>query len=329
MVNRSWIVVSVCVLAVAWLLSNERLLSAQREAARDRSLTVVELQTNVYMLAGAGGNITVQFGPDGTVVVDSGSGERSSDVLEAIRALTDQPIRYVINTSASPEYVGGNAVIARAGVPFAASRNPFSGAPSAGVIGHENVLLNMSAPSGQESPYPAELWPSEGYIDTHDLYVNREGIEIIHVPNAHSNADSLVYFRRSDVVVAGAVLDTTRFPVIDLARGGTISGVIAAVNRLIDIAIPPIPLAWQSGGTAVVPGHGRVYSEADLVEYRDMLAIIRDVVRHMADNGLNLEQVQAASPTAGFNGPFGVDTGAWTTEMFVEAVYRSLPEEAR
>ena len=293
-------------------------------------LDIVRLQPNFYMIAGAGGNIGVQIGPDGVVLVDSGSGERSADVIAAIRALTSQPIRYIINTSASADFVGGNEQIAAAGEPFAGRRSAFGANTStATILGHENVLLNMSAPAGQEAPFPVDAWPAEGFIDKRDLYLNREGIEVIHVPAAYSNADSLVYFRRSDVVVAGEVLDATRFPRIDVSRSGSIDGAIAAVNKLIDLTIPPIPLAWQDGGTVVIPGRGRAYHEADLVEYRDMLAIVRDVVQQMIDEGMSLEAIKAAAPTTGYNGRFGATSGSWTTDMFVEAVYHGLSEGAR
>ena len=156
------------------------------------------------------------------------------------------------------------------------------------------------------------------------MYLNGEGIEVLHQPSAHSDGDAIVFFRRSDVVVAGDVLDTTRFPVIDVARGGSIDGEIAALNRLVDIAIPSVPIVSREEGTLVIPGHGRVCDQLDVVEYRDMVTIVRDRVRDLIRAGASLDQVKAAAPARGYTRRYGSDTGTWTTSAFVEAVYRSL-----
>ena len=156
------------------------------------------------------------------------------------------------------------------------------------------------------------------------MYLNGEGIEVLHQPSAHSDGDAIVFFRRSDVVVAGDVLDTTRFPVIDVARGGSIDGEIAALNRLVDLAIPSVPIVSREEGTLVIPGHGRVCDQLDVVEYRDMVTIVRDRVRDLIRAGASLDQVKAAAPARGYTRRYGSDTGAWTTSAFVEAVYRSL-----
>ena len=159
------------------------------------------------------------------------------------------------------------------------------------------------------------------------MYINGEGIEVLHQPAAHTDGDSVVFFRRSDVVVAGDVIDTTRFPVIDVARGGSIQGEIDALNRIVDLAIPSIPFDWRDEGTLVIPGHGRLFDQLDVVEYRDMVVIIRDRIRAMLKQGKSLEQVKAASPTQGYTRRYGADSGPWTTSMFVEAIYTSLTRE--
>jgi cyclase len=156
------------------------------------------------------------------------------------------------------------------------------------------------------------------------MYLNGEGIETLHQPAALADGDSMVFFRRSDVVVAGDILDSTRFPVIDLARGGSVQGEIDALNRLVELAIPSIPLVWREGGTLVVPGHGYVHEQLDVVEYRDMVTIVRDRVQALIEAGRSLDEVKAAAPTQGYTRRYGADTGPWTTDMFVEAVYRSL-----
>jgi glyoxylase-like metal-dependent hydrolase (beta-lactamase superfamily II) len=146
----------------------------------------------------------------------------------------------------------------------------------------------------------------------------------MHQPAAHSDGDAMVFFRRSDVIMAGDILDTTRFPVIDVEKGGSIQGEIDALNQLIKLAIPSIPLAWKEGGTAVIPGHGFICDQADIVEYRDTVVIIRDVIQDMIKQGLTLAQIKEANPTLGYRSRYGAESGPWTTNMFVEAVYQSL-----
>ncbi len=158
------------------------------------------------------------------------------------------------------------------------------------------------------------------------MYLNGEGIEVLHQPAAHTDGDSVVFFRRSDVVAAGDILDTTRFPVIDVARGGSIQGEIDALNRLVDLAIPSIPLVSQEGGTYVIPGHGYVCDQLDVVDYRDMVTIIRDRIQSLIENGRTLDEIKAASPTKGYTPRYGSDAGPWTTNMFVEAIYKSLTQ---
>jgi glyoxylase-like metal-dependent hydrolase (beta-lactamase superfamily II) len=183
----------------------------------------------------------------------------------------------------------------------------------------------MSDSVGGKAPFPTVAWPSETFSNKQKtLYLNNEGIQVIGQPAAHTDGDSIVFFRRSDVIVTGDVFDITRFPVIDVERGGSIQGELDALNHLIDLAIPSIPLPWKEGGTQIIPGHGRICEQAELVEYRDMVAIIRDRIQEMIKSGMTLEQVRAASPTKGYNGRYGADPA--TTDKFVEAVYRNLKE---
>jgi cyclase len=139
----------------------------------------------------------------------------------------------------------------------------------------------------------------------------------------------VVFFRRSDVIVAGDILDTTRFPVIDVARGGTVQGEIAALNRLVDMAIPSVPIVSRDAGTLVIPGHGHICDQLEIADYRDMVSIIRDRTRDLIADGMTLEQIKAAAPARGYTRRYGAETGTWTTNDFVEAVYRSLVQEKR
>jgi len=299
---------------------------------KQKSLDVQHVRPNFYVISGAGANIGVQVGTDGLVLVDAGAKEASAQVLAEIRKLSNQPIRYIIDTSVDADHVGGNEAISKAGETiFAGASGPGAGfvkamtGGAASILAFETVLARMSAPTGKTAPYPADAWPTETFHDNpKTIYFNHEGIEALHQPAAHSDSDSFVLFRSSDVVMAGDILDATRFPVIDLEKGGSIQGEIDALNRLIDSAIAPIPFVFQEGGTYVIPGHGRIYDQADVVEYRDMIVIIRDVIEDMLKRGMTLDQIKAADPVLPYEKQYGAKSGPWTTNNFVEAVYKSL-----
>ncbi|HVQ12511.1 MAG TPA: MBL fold metallo-hydrolase [Vicinamibacterales bacterium] len=307
----------------------------QTSIAAPGGLEVLQLRPNFFMIAGGGGNVGVQIGEDGVIVIDAGSSAKAADVLTAIQKLTPKPIRYIIDTSADPDHVGGNETISKAGQTLftaagsiALPGNFLGGVAS--ILSAEGVLTRMSAPTGQTSPYPAEALPTETFDQPRKyMFLNGEGIEVLHQPAAHTDGDAVVFFRRSDVVVAGDILDMTRFPVIDVARGGTIEGTIAALSRVVDLAIPSVPIVSREAGTIVIPGHGHLCDQFDVVEYRDMVSIIRDRVRDLRDAGMTLDQIQAASPARGYTRRYGSDSGPWTTTNFVEAIYKSLPKGKR
>jgi glyoxylase-like metal-dependent hydrolase (beta-lactamase superfamily II) len=296
------------------------------------ALEVLEVRPNFFMIAGAGGNIGVQVGDDGVVVVDAGSAASAPHVVTAIKRITPKPIRYVINTGPDADHVGGNEVLSKAGDQFypgtrSAQSRPDALRSVAAILAAEGVLrhLTRAAPSvpGAIGGLPTESFHHEKKF----LFLNGEAIEVLHQPAAHTDSDVFVFFRRSDVVVAGDVLDTRRFPVIDIERGGSIDGVVTALNRLSEIAVASVPIVSREAGTVVVPGHGRLYDQYDVIEYRDMVTIIRDRVRDLVNAGRSLEQVKAANPANGYTGRYGNAGGDWTTDRFVEAVYRSLVTE--
>ena len=318
------------VLALALPAGAQQSASGAQRAAPfgEIELEVWPVRDNVYMIVGAGGNTTVQVGSDGVLIVDTKLASAGEKLLEVIRELSgERPIRYVINTHIHADHIGGNAIIAPAGSTIAGGN--VSGAIAdagvgAAVLAHENVLLELSA---QESPPPFEAWPTDTFfMPQKDLYFNGEAVQILHKPAAHTDGDSIVFFRRSDVISAGDIFSTTLYPVIRQEDGGSIQGVIAALNDIIALTVPQ---EKQEGGTMVIPGHGRLADEADVVEYRDMLTIIRDRVQSMIDEGMTLEQVTAAQPTRDYDGRYGADDGLWTTAQFVEAVYLSLVRSAR
>ena len=310
------------------------ILRAQGNAA---GLEVLQVRPNFHMIAGAGANIGAQIGPNGVILVNAGTADASNDVVAAVRKLTDQPIRYIINTSADPDVIGGNDALAKTGrniSSFAGGSNRITilgtDLDIARVLSHENVLRRMRL-----QLFPSDLWPSETFEERRrTMYFNDEGIEILHQPAAHTDGDAIVFFRKSDVVVAGNIIDTTRFPVIDLARGGSVKGEIDALNRVIELAIPPGPFiglpngatasARLQGGTEILTGHGRIYRQIDVVNYRDMVVIVRDIVQDMINRKMTLDQIKAADPAKPYTAQYGATSGPWTTNDFVEAVYRSL-----
>lgn len=302
-------------------------LNAQQRPAAPPAVESIQIRPNVYVIFGGGGNIVLHLGEEGVILVDSGSAAMAEQVLAEIRKITREPIRLIINTSADPDHIGGNERIAREGVNL--NNNAFN-AGGAAVLAHENVLNRVSAPTGQAAPFPVAVWPTETYISKiKSMYVNNEGVQVIHQPAAHSDGDSIVFFRKADVVVTGDILDLRRFPVIDRATGGSLQGELDALNGLLDLAIPAMPFIYKEGRTFLVPGHGRIADHAELVEYRDMVTTIRDRIKSMVDKGLTLAQVKAANPTQGYRARYGSDSGPWTTDMFVEAVFTNLTASRR
>ena len=290
------------------------------------NLEVLPVQGQVYMVAGAGGNIVVQSGDDGLLVVDTGTDETSAETLALIEQYFNRTIRFVINTNADSDHVGGNATIAGAGVAQssrAGGGGRLGGAPAgAQIYAHEAVLNRLAAPTGQPSALPFAFWPTDTYFtDEKQLFFNGEAVQILHQPSAHSDGDSFVFFRRSDVVAAGDIYSTRSYPVFDTARGGSYQGIIDALNRLLEITIPDF---HAEAGTYVVPGHGHISDEIDVAEYRNMATIIRDRVADLIDKGLTLEEGRAARPTLDYDGRYFETAGDWTADRFLEAVYQEL-----
>jgi cyclase len=313
---------------------------------------VLPLRGNLYLLSGAGANVAASVGKDGVLLVDSGSPAAADMLLAAVRELSrrvtaspvpqkpcvgvtqgcawwsssellpttagtraPRPIAGIVNTSDDADHVGGNAVISAAGRTYGV-RNLDNSVPGAWVLAHENVTLRLTKNE------QTALVASETYFgDEKKLnFFNGEGVVVTYHPAAHTDGDSMVYFRGSDVLVAGDILDMSRYPVIDLARGGSIEGVVKALNWILDVAVVE---HMMEGGTLVVPGHGRMTDAADVAYYRDMVTIMRDRVREMTKRGMSLDRIKAAKLTRDYDGRFG-KSASWTPDMFVEAIFRSL-----
>jgi len=298
------------------------------QALAQPGLEVLPAQGNVFMIAGPGGNTAVQIGQEAVIVVDTQTAAVSDELLAAIAKLSSKPIRHVINTSVDAEHTGGNEAVSRAGkyVRLIDTFDPRGSRSDAAIIAHVNVLGRMSSPTGTQAPAAPGAWPSDTYF-TEDwaLFVNGEALQLIHVPNAHTDGDTIVFFRRSDVIAAGDIYNTSRYPRFDSEKGGSVAGVIEGLNRILDIAIPG---ENQEGGTVVIPGHGRLSDETEVANYRDMLTIVRDRVAAMIGAGMTLEQVQRAKPTSDYDGIYDEPNG-WTAAMFVAAMYRDLAGASR
>lgn len=280
---------------------------------------------SVYVLTGAGANITVHVGTNGMLLVNSGKEAMSEQVLAALKSITPAPLRTIISTDASPEVTGGNIKLGATGQAVTGGDvTNLIGASSGitAIIATQEVLERMSA-RGSRDAAPDAAWPSSTYVSrTKDLWFNGESIRLHHPPAAHTDGDSMVYFRYSDVVSVGDTYSSARYPRIDLERGGSIQGTIDALNHLVyDVMIPG---PQNDGGTVVIPNYGRVGGFSDVVFYQEMLIIIRDRIQHLIDQKKSLPQVLAANPTLEFDPRFGATTGDWTTTDFVTAVYKSL-----
>ena len=289
--------------------------AAPKLPAATSDVEILPVQGNISMIATRSGNITVQTGPMGVLLVDTGTKELSEKVLALVRKLSDKPLRYVVNTDLHPEHTGGNETIARAG--GAEDERSIRNTPGdlegqiVKLLAHDNVLQRMN----DQTPFISQ--PKDTYFGgSKDLFFNGESIQLLHQPAAHTDGDTMVHFRRSDVISSGDIYVTDSYPVIDLANGGSLQGVIDGLNRMLDLAIPE---HHEEGGTMIIPGRGRISDEFDVLEYRDMVTIIRDRIQDMIRRGMTLAQVKAARPTRDYDPQYGANA-----ETFVEAAYRSL-----
>jgi glyoxylase-like metal-dependent hydrolase (beta-lactamase superfamily II) len=278
---------------------------------------VLPVQKSVYMIVTPAGNVTAQIGNDGVLLVDTGTAALAPEIFAAVRTLSDKPIHTIVNTHLHADHTGGNAVMVKMG----------GGGPQpVRVMAHENTFNRMmDAAVAANSGTPSAAMPMNTYFTpTRDFFLNGEAIILHHVPAAHTDGDSLVHFRGSDVVSVGDVFSPELYPVIDAQNGGSVNGLIAALNRVLEITVPA---KYQEGGTYVIPGHGRLCDEAEVVEYRDMVTIVRDRIADLIKKRQSLTQVKAARPSRDYDAEYGAQSGASSPDAFVEAVFNSLSKK--
>ena len=337
------------------------------QSPRDGQVHVMPVQGNVYLLIADGTNITASVGRDGIAIVNTGSAQMTDKVLTALSELAKsvvsppapntcfgancpgmpswsspyfnavvasprpaRPIRYIINTSAAPEHVGGNEKLAAsANFRRAGGAGGFGSAvreigTAATIVAHDGVLTAMSTPADKSAAAPEAAWPVDTFFDDFyklSEYVNGEPVILYHAKAANTDGDSFAFFRHSEVIAAGNLFSTISYPLIDTAKGGTIQGVIDGLNQILDLSVAEYR---SQGGTWIVPGRGRLSDTADVASYRNMLVMIRDRIRDLKKQGKTLEQVKAARPTLDFDGRYGSTTGAWTTNLFIEAIFKTV-----
>jgi cyclase len=292
-------------------------------------IEILKVQGQVYLLAGAGGNVAAQVGEEGILLVDAGGPGQTAKLLDAVKRISHKPLRFLINTNADADHIAGNGELVTA---YEGTRGPRpAGAGGANPLGqnvgvmtiaYEGAYNRMVKGSRELPALTGDALPiSTFFTPRKEFFSNGEAIQIYSQPNAHTDGDSMVFFRESDVVSAGDVFNTTSYPVINTLQGGSITGVIEALNVLIDLAIPE---RNQMGGTRVIPGHGRISNEADVIDYRDMVTIVRDRVQEMVKKGMTLQQVRAARPSLEYDGIYGAGNGPGSTDAFLAAVYEGV-----
>lgn len=290
------------------------------------SVTVLQIRPDIWLLTAGETNTVLEAGPDGAVVVDPGPAAGAAQMIQAIRAITSVPIRYIINTSADPELTGADAAVAAAGLAYLKSQN----GRVAPVVMRQNTLLTLLGSGNQDAPnLVAQAFQRSAF----NFVINGQAVHVIAQPPGHSNGDAVVQFQRSDVVVTGRIFDDTAFPTIDRSAGGTLQGEVDALNGLVNgVVTGTFPLVgrpagvWQQApavSTVVVPVRGPLCDQQDLVTYRDMVMTVQARLEDLVKQRQSEAQIDAAHPLQGYDTRY-VGGGAEAGSAFVRAAYLSL-----
>ncbi len=309
--------------------------AAPAAAARAGHIYAMPAQGNVWVMGGEPGesNVAVQVGDEGVLVVDTGVTPLAAQLLAQIKQLAaekagdQKEIRIVIDTDGLADHIGGNEVIRKGGSTIVAGNFAFDNLGvenGASVMATQNLLLRLVAENTKGDPDAAQgLWPNNTEdFDLYNVHFNGEAVQLYHPHEATTDGNLMVMFRRSDVIAVGDTVMMTGYPIIDTDRGGTIDGELVALNKIIEMAVP---VDKQEGGTVIVPGHGRLCDQSDVVHYKNVITIIRNRIQYYKNQGKTLAQVLALKPSWDYDQRWGSSDGPWTTQKFVEAVYKTLP----
>jgi len=307
------LIIAALAIASVTLAAQEQFVDINRsikDVATHGPVKTVHIAGDVYMLTGGGANVVISVGDEGVFVVDTGAASATDNLLAAIRDLSKKPIRWIVNTTLDADHIGSNERMSNAG-------RTVNGNPAA-IISHEKLPIRMLK---LPVPVPVTARPLNTFFaDSRDIYFNDDPIFIYHA-TSHTDGDVFVHFRHADVIAAGDIFSTVNYPVIDVGNGGTTQGYIDGLNKILDLAVPK---HLEEGGTYIIPGHGRICDEADVLEYHDMIVIVRDRIRDAVKKGMTLQQVKDAKLTRDYDARYSAASGPGSTANFVESVYRDL-----